>query len=80
MHQALVRKPGSEAGGWLEQVKGTLERSALGRPDLSAVAKSVGTSEQVLRKRFRALTGQSPHQWYGGIQMCRACDLLKGAR
>jgi AraC-like DNA-binding protein len=77
VHQALVRKPGSEAGGWLEQVKGALERSALGRPDLAAVAKGVGTSEQVLRKRFRALTGQSPHQWYGGIQMRRACDLLK---
>jgi AraC-like DNA-binding protein len=63
---------------WLERVKVLLDRTIAGHPDLRAVAKAMGTSEQQLRKRFRFVAGQTPNQWHAGRLMLRACEALKG--
>ena len=78
--QALQRTRGADHARWLQDVTAQLEATSAARPDLEAVADAVGTSSQVLRKRFQSLTGQSPHQWYAGLQMRRACDLLAEQR
>jgi AraC-like DNA-binding protein len=74
---ALTQPHHDATSRWLERAKVLLDRTAAGHPDLRSVAQALGTSAQQLRKRFRALAGQTPNQWHAGQLMRRACEALK---
>lgn len=67
------RSPADRA--WLAQAGALLD--AEGSPSLHLVARRLGCSEQVFRKRFRALAGAPPAAWRDRRRLDRACELLR---
>jgi AraC-like DNA-binding protein len=76
----LLAEAGSGRGGgadraWLKQACAMLGSDV--RPPLAAVARRLGCSEQVFRKRFRSLAGVPPAAWRERRRLEAACDLLR---
>ncbi|MBB5352450.1 LacI family transcriptional regulator [Haloferula luteola] len=49
------------------------------RPKMDAVARHAGVSRRTLEMRFKALTGQSPHQFLTAARISHACKQLQRA-
>lgn len=71
----LAAAGGGDRAAWMGRACDLL--AAEGRPSLAAVAARLGCSEQVFRKRFRALAGTAPGAWRERRRLDAACALLR---
>jgi AraC-like DNA-binding protein len=60
---------------WLDRARAMLADLA-GRPSLGVIARRLGCSDQVFRKRFRELAGETPGAYRERARMEEACRLL----
>lgn len=83
LHAVIADLLGSVDGGaegsadraWLARACDLL--AADSRPGLASVARRLGCSEQVFRKRFRAIAGVAPGAWRERRRLDSACGLLR---
>jgi len=67
---------GDDESAWLQRAYALVEESEAGRPDYRAIAKRLGVSYDVFRRRFTRLSGQSPGRYHQVRVVDRACSLL----
>jgi AraC-like DNA-binding protein len=73
--EADVGRGGGADKAWLKRACAVL--GAETKPSLDVVARRLGCSEQVFRKRFRALAGMPPAAWRERRRLETACELLR---
>jgi AraC-like DNA-binding protein len=71
--QALI---GDDESAWLQRAYALIEAQVPGSPDFRAMARELGVSYDVFRRRFARLSGHSPGQYHLIRLMDRASSLL----
>jgi AraC-like DNA-binding protein len=69
--------PDGDAATWLARARELIADPV--RLSFAAVARRLGSSEQVFRKRFRALSGEPPGAYRERLRLEEACRLLSSA-
>lgn len=67
---------GNDESAWLQQAYALIEEEDVRRPDYHDIARRLGVSYDVFRRRFTKLSGQSPGRYHQVRVVDRACTLL----
>lgn len=67
---------GNDESAWLQQAYALIEDAGASRPDYHAIARKLGVSYDVFRRRFARLSGHSPGRYHQVRVVDRACSLL----
>ncbi len=65
---------------WVRRARAMLEVGVHRRSSIEAVARQLGLSSTVFRRKFTRLTGLSPSRYRTIRSIDRACELMQGAR
>ena len=71
---------GEDELAWLHRAYALIEETIPNRPNYRTIARKLGVSYDVFRRRFARLSGRSPSQYHLVSLMDRACGLLYKTR